>query len=803
MKKTLYMIGNAHIDPVWLWRWTDGFSEVRATFRSVLDRMNEYPDFVFTSAAGAYYEWIEQTEPEMFRQIQQRVQEGRWKLVGGWWIQPDCNIPCGESLARHALITQRYFQEKFGVTAHTGYNVDSFGHSGAIPKILRKSGMTHYVYMRPGQHEKAYPAWTFRWQSPEGESVSAFRIPFEYCTWGKELTQTIERVAHEVTDDHGMMCFYGVGNHGGGPTKENLNSIAELNGQDGVELRLFDPDAFFEGVDESRLPVVCGDLLHHASGCYAGHYAVKKWNRDAENRLLTAEKWASAARVLLGMPYDTQCFTKAWKKVLFNQFHDILAGCCLQEGYDDAREDFGYALSFGAEQINRAQQALMRAIEIPFEEGAFQYVVFNPHGFAAKAPVKLEVAAYKQPMALFDSHGETVPYQLTHASAAANGRQTLHFVAQVPAMGWQVYTMRPVEESTVPSEAEETLLLENDDVQLRFDPETGVTGLLLKPTCTEMLSAPVEALVMDDPSDTWSHAVLRFDRLEGRMPVRSVRVMENGEVFKTIRVEWADGDSALRLDFTLYHELPQIFVEGRLDWFKRQKLLKLHLPLRHNYGHVTVQNPFGFTDHPLDGVEYPMQEYVDLTGVTPDPELRRQGLTGLAVLNDGKSAYSAERKAIDITLVRSPYYANHEPFVVEEGMDYPTVDWGRQHFRLSLLPHAGMPEDGHVEEQAMLLNAPLTILPESAHDGTLAKEGSVLALEAAHTVIDAVKLAEDGSDALIIHLHETARREESVRLRIPSVGCDAALDVRPGEIRVLRVSLADGSVSETNLTELA
>ena len=799
MKKVLHMIGNSHIDPVWLWRLPDGFSEVRATFRSVLDRMNEYPDFVFTSAAASYYAWIEQTEPEMFAEIQRRVKEGRWKLVGGWWIQADCNIPSGESFARQALVGQRYFKEKFGVTAHTGYNVDSFGHNGSLPKILRQCGMENYVYMRPGQHEKGYPAWTFRWQSPEGTSVRAFRIPFEYCTWGKELSLAVERVAHEVTDDNGMMCFYGVGNHGGGPTKENLDSIAAMNGKDGVELRLSDPDAFFAGVDDSHLPVVCGDLLHHASGCYAGHSGVKRKNREAENRLLSAEKWATAARVLLGRAYPHSAYDKAWKKVLFNQFHDILAGCCLQEGYDDAMEDYGYALSVAAEETNAAQQAILRAVAVPFEEGAFHYVVFNPHSFDAKAPVLLEIQDYNQPMALFDADNRPVAYQLTHGSAAARGRKRLHFVAEAPALGWQVYTMCPVEAQEEQQSGDGSLTLENDALQVRFDETHGLCGITLKATATEMLSAPAQALVMDDPSDTWSHSVLRFDRLEGELPVRSVRVLEDGPVMKTIRVVMADGSAELQMDFTLYHALPQVYVSCRLDWYKRQKLLKLHLPMRQNYAHVCPQTPFGFSDHPMDGIEYPMQAYVDLTGVVSGDG---QPLTGMAVLNDGKYAYSAEKKALDITLVRSPYYANHEPFVVEEGMDYPTVDWGRQTFNLALLPHEGACFDGEVEQAALLLNAPMTILPEGAHDGTLPGRGGVMRLAAEHAVVDAVKLAEDGGDALIVHLHETARKEENCRLLLPAIGCEAEIRLAPGEIKALRVSLTDGSVRETNLIEM-
>ena len=139
-KTKLHMIGHAHIDPVWLWQWQEGFHEVKATFRSALDRMKEYDDFTFVASSAAFYEWVEKSDPAMFAEIQQRVAEGRWDLVGGWWVEPDCNIPSGESFARHGLYGQRYFISKFGRCARTGFNVDSFGHAASIPQILKKSG---------------------------------------------------------------------------------------------------------------------------------------------------------------------------------------------------------------------------------------------------------------------------------------------------------------------------------------------------------------------------------------------------------------------------------------------------------------------------------------------------------------------------------------------------------------------------------------------------------------------------------------------------------------------------------------
>ena len=181
----VHMIGNAHIDPVWLWRWQDGYAEIKATFQSALDRLAENDDFVFTAACASYYEWIEENEPDMFRKIRERVREGRWHIVGGMWVQPDCNMPSGESFARHLLYSQRYFMEKFGVCVKTGYNVDSFGHSAMLPALLRRAGIENYVFLRPGTHENPdIPYPLFRWTAPDGSCVNAFRLADESGGYG-------------------------------------------------------------------------------------------------------------------------------------------------------------------------------------------------------------------------------------------------------------------------------------------------------------------------------------------------------------------------------------------------------------------------------------------------------------------------------------------------------------------------------------------------------------------------------------------------------------------------------------------
>ena len=231
--KKIYMIGNAHIDPVWLWEKSEGMSEIKSTFRSVLDRMKEFDDFYFSCACAGYYEWIERIDPDMFAEIKERVKEGRWEITGGFWIQPDCNMPCGESFARHALYSQCYFAEKFGVTAKTGYNVDSFGHNGMMPQILRQSGMENYVYMRPSDKENPSLAENlFFWESPDGSRVLSYRLPQEYSTKLLNESEALEEKYNKAKEiaaekNQPQMLFYGVGNHGGGPT---IRALKQLKG---------------------------------------------------------------------------------------------------------------------------------------------------------------------------------------------------------------------------------------------------------------------------------------------------------------------------------------------------------------------------------------------------------------------------------------------------------------------------------------------------------------------------------------------------------------------------------------------
>lgn len=807
-KKRVYMIGNAHIDPVWLWQWQEGFQEIKATFRSVLDRMKEYEDFIFTGSSAAFYEWVEENDRAMFEEIKERIREGRWVIVGGWWIQPDCNAPCGESFVRQGLYGQRYFQEKFGVKASCGYNVDSFGHNGSIPQILKKSGMDYYVFMRPGRHELGLEGETFLWSGTDGSKVRAFRIPFEYCTWPEEIKEHVNRCAGEIKNTgNGIMCFYGVGNHGGGPTKKNIESIREMKGQEEMpELLFASPEDFFRDVEQSerQLPVVSGELLHHASGCYSVESEVKALNRKAENRLMMAEKLSAAAKILVQGNYPKEDYTRAWKSVLFSQFHDILSGTSLQAAYEDTREDYGYALHLAGKGLNAAVQSLSWQIDIPMEEGMKPLVVMNPNAFEVKAEVLAESWEVKENVVLLDEEDHQIPFQLVQSQATCNGRVRIAFIARVPSLGWKTYRFAVREEEALqkkqfPHVTAGDCSAENKWFKLVLDEATGyISSLVKKNDQTEYFSGPAAVpVVIQDESDTWSHGVRIFDKEIGIFQAVKVQKIENGPVKCVIRVTSEYGKSKIIQDFSVYRELDFISVRTTVDWHEQFAMLKLRFPMNMNYLRASYEIPYGVAQREPDGEEYPMQTWFDLEGAAPGMTTR---INGLSILNDGKFAADVSGKNAELTVLRSPIYAHHEPCVPNQELTYTYVDQGVQTFTYALYPHDGSWENADTVKRAKQLNEKLIPLFETYHKGILPQTGSFLSVDAENIFVEALKEAEDGTGDLILRAYESAGRNTDTEIRLPALEQRLLLSFAPFEIKTVRIAKGKEAAC-TNLLE--
>lgn len=472
----LHMIAYAHIDAVWLWPWSEAISVVLSTFRSALDRMKRNAHFVFTESSAQFYKWVAENDPEMLAEIRQRVDEGRWELVGGWWVEPDVNIPNGESLARQGLYGQRLFHRLFDRQAKVGFNPDSFGHTGTLPQILKLQDMRDYVFMRPQEQEKHLPADVFYWEGPDGTRVLTYRIPFSYGDVGAsdERVRQVMDLREPVKD---LMVFYGASDHGGGATEENIRSIQRIMATPGAPTLIYStPEKYFSEIRAMTgldLPVVREDLQHHSVGCYTAESRIKKDNRTTEMALTTAEKVASLSSVLWGSAYPHAEFTSAWEKALFQQFHDSLAGTALPEHYVQSRHAYGYAQEVADQAIFLSLERL--AWQVPTEDPQSDYLlVFNPHAWSTHLRVEYDLDWHPTVASeLTDERGRSVAHQWVQGSTIVGDRHTLVFQAPLPAFGYQQFRLRKGSpERTTPSVVHaSTEVLENDHLRVTFSKE--------------------------------------------------------------------------------------------------------------------------------------------------------------------------------------------------------------------------------------------------------------------------------------------------------------------------------------------
>ncbi len=747
----IHLIGNAHLDPVWLWQWQEGFAEIKATFKSALDRMREFPDFKFTSACGAYYMWIEKSDPQMFEEIRRRVREGRWCIVGGWFIQPDCNIPSGESFARHSLITQRYFLEKFGKTATTGYNVDSFGHNGSIPMILRNSRMENYVFMRPGDHEKSIPVRLFSWESRDGSRVKTYRIPLYYNLCENTPMSFFEDIADIANKDAtDQMAFYGIGNHGGGPTVKLLKAMRnELD----ERFVYSDPDSYFSEQSEEGLLVLKEDLQYHAKGCYSACSEVKKNNRYAENGLISAENMSVLAERLMGVEYPANDLRYAWHRVLFNHFHDIMGGCSIREAYDDARKSHGEAMAIADRVSNFARQQISWNIDTcgdhptdaewtgeEAERVGIPIVVFNPLDHEVRMPIHLRntYACVK------DSQGNEVAAQAVRDSKTdGNRKYATIFEATVPAFGYSVYRAHtgdgtPVESPFVSTESS----VESARLRIEFDTESGeLCSVYDKLSGKQLLGGATEMRLYDDePNDTWAHGVEFFKDAVPAEVKGSVRVTELGPVRATVRTVQTIGQSTVIRDYHIYPDADHIDVDVLVDYRERFKILKLLFPTATEDGRACCKIPFGSIERPTDGSEQVCGEWICLADSNG----------GLAVANDCKYSFDADGGVLSLTVLRSALFADHY------GQSHRDefcrhMDQGEHSFKYRIMPFKSF---GQVERSARELGQPLEAVIETFHEGTLPMTFCGMSLNADNLSVTAVKKSEDG-DGVIVRLYET------------------------------------------------
>lgn len=804
--RQIEMIGQAHLDIAWLWRWQEGYIEVLSTFRSDLDRLKESDDFIFTCSSAVYYRFVEEQDPRMFEEIRQRVLEGRWVIVGGWWLQPDTNLPNGETFARHALYSQRYYREKFGVICKTGYCVDSFGQSMMLPQLLKQGGMENYIFMRPDVHENPNIPPLFWWSSPDGSKVLTYRISGQpYCN--HELTETWDSVrACGEENDIPVMCFYGVGNHGGGPTRRHLEEIHERQEKD-PEVEFSSPDRYFDGVraEGLQLPELEGELQMHAIGCYAVNSRIKTQLRSSEQMVIRAEKAAAIAGALFGGD-DRAVVAGAWDNIMFNTFHDIVCGCTVRTATEDALDMFGESRSAAAKLQNRSLAMIARNIDTMIDgatnkgkkdwqfweedDHGVPMMMFNPLSWEVRTPVVLA----KRVSTVCDAAGRPMPLQYVRGEEInVQQREATVFVATVPAMGYTtcwVYRDRVIEAAQPEIPDVSPYILENDFVRVTFDKDSGyVTGYFDKRTRTELLAGDsfVPEVFNDAKFDTWAHAQDRFSERIARMRAVKAERVENGRIRQAMRVKYVYNQSYLLVEYRLYAASDAVETVVKAVWTQEHTILKFAFSTAVSEGKTAAQVPYGVVKRNCDAREYPMQAWVSLTD---------EDGSGLAVLNDSKYSYHAENGTLYVTVLRNSIYADHWGVRVD-GEQYDFTDEGLHNFRLKLCPLHAQKDFAYVQRMAEEFNNPPEIVIDSYHPGTLPRERSFLSASD-NVAVTAFKQSEDGN-GYILRCQDIGGSGGNAEIHAGVLEASIQTEFQPQEVKTFLFT--GGRITEVNFCE--
>ncbi len=824
-------IGNSHIDMAWLWPWTETVEVVRNTFGTALDLMNEYPDFKFTASTAQAYTWIEEKYPEMFKQIQQRVKEGRWEVIGGMWVEPDLNMPDGESLVRQILYGKNYFKAKFGVDIKIGWNPDSFGYNWQLPQIYRRSGIDYFVTQKLlWAHEfTTFPYRLFYWESPDGSKMLTY-FPSDYANaidplkmardssvYGPAMYKYNGGTDSAPADGLRMMYLYGVGDHGGGPTRNDLDTALRWQKPDVVypKLQFSAATDFFAELkqheSELKLPTWDGELyFQYHRGVQTTQSETKKGNRKNEVLILNAEKLASIDS-LLGTTYPQAGFNTSWEKILFNQFHDILPGSGIGINYVDAARKYAETSRFSNDTIHAA----LKDVASRVKSDGVSVLVFNPLSWARTEEVEVEAQFPSLPSPLGIIAGDPSAerdkmWVLSDivSSDPATGKVKLRILASdVPPLGYKLIHLQtsspklvlgnprtdpPSIHITRPLLTATATSLENDFLRVTVDPATGcITSLFDKRNNTEALAPAVQGVgapptlsdgkpcgnllqaFVDKPKkwDAWNVDADFIEHHTDLLQAEEVKLIENSPLKAVIRVRHKWQNSEFTQDITMYPDVPRVDVHMQADWHEKHILLKVAFPLNVKSDKATFEIPYGTVQRPTtrntpaekSQFEVPALRWGDVSGaplLSPSPGDRVSETHGFSLLNDSKYGYDAKDNVLRLSLLRAPEWPD------------PNADQGHHEFTYSLYPHAGTWREALTVQQGYDLNYPLLTVTTTQHPGTLPAQQSFFSTKEDNVVITAVKEAADGSGT-IVRFYEWAGKKGDVHLTLPQAATAA------------------------------
>ncbi|MGF1516733.1 MAG: alpha-mannosidase [Nodosilinea sp.] len=789
-QRTLHCLGHAHLDLAWLWPVADTWQVAENTFRSVLALQEDFPELTFTHSSPALFAWLEAHRPELFATIQQAVKAGRWAIDAGLWVEPDLNLPGGEAIARQILYGQTYCLEKFGAVSAIAWLPDTFGFTWQLPQLLTQGGIRYFATQKLRWNDtNPFPHELFSWQGPDGSAIAGITLPpigtdidpvamAEYaCRW-------------EANTGHcDALWLPGVGDHGGGPTRDMLQTAQRWADSPffptltwGHAVPLFDaligdPRAEATGLTPPSPQPLTPSPTHPPTplptysptpwrdelylelhrGCYTTHGDQKQYNRRCEDRLYQAELFAAIAAIYNLQPYPAAELEAAWKRVLFNQFHDILPGSSIPEVFEDANKEWQAARSTGDRILQASLLALAQHCPQPSppHPEAVPVVLFNPLNWSRSevVAIALSSAMAQTSWQAQDAEGQPLRTQLERTDSSS----LLVYVPAIPSVGYCLIWLIPAE-ATLPSPAPAEWILENAHLQATIDPATGaIAELTHKATGTETFQGCGNRLqAFKDAGqywDAWNIAPDYQDHPLDTFVLKRISWIEYGPVRQTLRVVHRLNQSTITQDYCLEINSPVLAVHTEVDWHETQVVLKVAFPLTVSAPEATYEIPFGAIARattpltPQDSAkwEVPALRWADLS----------DGAWGVSILTDYKHGFDATANQLRLTLLKAPLWPD------------PGCDRGLQTFSYAIYPHAQSWQQANTVQAARNFNLPIQpcLVPSSASPAD-AGQSAVSYLELGDTtfVLSAFKQAEGAQHQYILRGYESAGAESTITL---------------------------------------
>ena len=665
--KKVHMLCNAHIDPIWQWDWPEGVSATLSTFYTAARLCDEF-DYIFCHNEVTVYKYVEEYAPELFEKIKELVKKGKWHIMGGWYLQPDCNMPSGESFVRQIREGERYFKEKFGVKPTTAINLDPFGHTVGLVQIVKKCGQDSYLFVRPFSYEMDIPSEQFVWRGLDGSEIKATRVGGYGSGLGASAKVIRDRANIQGFDSCAAM--WGVGNHGGGPSHKDLSDIKEQLLTD-TETKFIHstPEAFFAEISPKE--TVDHSLRISMPGCYTSMYRVKKLHAQLENEISLAEKMASVAYSTGALEeYPENEIRTAVQDLLNAEFHDVLPGTSVQCGEDAGIRYLNHGILEAERAKIKAYFALSQSQQ-PAKEGEYPVVVFNPHPYELFDNVECEFTLADQNWSettcsrirVVDEEGNSIPYQVIkeESNLTLDWRKRIVFEAKLKPMALSRFSVYidfvPVE--TVDRVSE--FVFDSGRKHVEIDPQTGLLASY-KIDGVEYIKDGFGLCSFDDNADPWGMAREQLKKLginekrfiPSKEPkgafegMKTVQVVENGDVYLGIEAFFECDCSRARILYKIYKNSDDLDIDVTLYMGDINKIIKLCVPMA-TQGALIGQTAFGTDTLFTDGRENVAHRFVAV-----DNKERC-----LALLNTGVYGSHYENGNLYMSLVRGVTYCAH------------------------------------------------------------------------------------------------------------------------------------------------